>query len=565
MKRAAIYARVSSDMQKKEGTIQSQVAELHRQIKAAGDVLAKEYVDEGHSGATLDRPGMNELRQDLKKGIYDVIYALNIDRISRDAMHLNIVITEFLIYRKQVIINGKDYMNSPENKFELTILGAVAELERAKIMERNQRGRMHKLQQGQLVGGKLFGYIYYPRTVESSPKLEIDEVNAKFVRFIFEAYVRGNTSATEIARHLREFGVKGETIDMEVCRVRYILNNPTYSGTRYFNRLTDRKNNDGKRATIERERSEWIGVPVPAIVSKELFEKVRERLKYNRECYRNARGTQPLSNLIFCAKCKRRCPSFRKFYAVKRLKGETYYKRHYFQCNTHGENHNPQIDIRLLESCVREILTETVFKPTELIKHLDFFKRKVTGSKKIEKQIIEVTQKMRDLENQKGRIVDLYAGSGLEQEEYYKRMTRFNDQMDILQTEKKSLLRQLPLFEDPKLVGRCVEAYCSKIQNQYENCTDSTSWREFYLEFVKRVEYDKSHAAAVHISFHGSLPINLVVEGVQEHVEVSFTIRQNLSASEAALRLREFDFEDRSILGSPISKSTYLEVAKEIV
>jgi len=66
MQRAVLYARVSSDLQQKEGTIQSQVAELKRQIAAAGDVLVNEYIDDGFSGALLDRPAMNQLRDDLK-------------------------------------------------------------------------------------------------------------------------------------------------------------------------------------------------------------------------------------------------------------------------------------------------------------------------------------------------------------------------------------------------------------------------------------------------------------------------------------------------------------------
>ena len=56
MKKAVLYARVSSDLQKKERTIESQVVELKKQVGAAGDVLVKEYIDDGYSRARLDRP-----------------------------------------------------------------------------------------------------------------------------------------------------------------------------------------------------------------------------------------------------------------------------------------------------------------------------------------------------------------------------------------------------------------------------------------------------------------------------------------------------------------------------
>ena len=83
MQRAALYARVSSDAQQKEGTIESQVAELKRQIAAAGHVRVKEYIDDGVSGPLLDRPALNQLRADAKGDVYDMVYFLDADRIGR--------------------------------------------------------------------------------------------------------------------------------------------------------------------------------------------------------------------------------------------------------------------------------------------------------------------------------------------------------------------------------------------------------------------------------------------------------------------------------------------------
>jgi hypothetical protein len=120
MKKAVLYARVSSDLQKKERTIESQIAVLKSQIKAAGDVLVKEYIDDGYSGARLDRPALDELRRDLKAPLFDSIYFLNTDRIARDVTYQIIIIGEILKHRKRLIINGRDYVENPENKFTLT-------------------------------------------------------------------------------------------------------------------------------------------------------------------------------------------------------------------------------------------------------------------------------------------------------------------------------------------------------------------------------------------------------------------------------------------------------------
>ena len=74
MTKAALYARVSTDAQQKEGTIESQLVELRRQIAAAGNVLAEEYIDDGYTGTLLDRPALNRMRADLKTDRFDRIY-----------------------------------------------------------------------------------------------------------------------------------------------------------------------------------------------------------------------------------------------------------------------------------------------------------------------------------------------------------------------------------------------------------------------------------------------------------------------------------------------------------
>jgi hypothetical protein len=69
-----LYARVSTDAQQKEGTIESQLVELKRQITAAGHVLVKEYIDDGITGILLDRPALEQFRQDAKTNLFDRIY-----------------------------------------------------------------------------------------------------------------------------------------------------------------------------------------------------------------------------------------------------------------------------------------------------------------------------------------------------------------------------------------------------------------------------------------------------------------------------------------------------------
>jgi DNA invertase Pin-like site-specific DNA recombinase len=209
MTKAALYARVSADKQRVEGTIESQVAELKRQVAAGGHVLVKEYIDDGYTGAEMDRPGLEQLRKDVKTDIFDTIYFLCADRIAREVAYQTIIVDELLKHGKQVIINAKDYVRNPENKLTLTMLGAFAEFERAKIIERTMRSTLHRLRQGQITsqGHCIYGYEYVRKSPHSPPALVINEQEAVIVRSIFETYIEGTAGPDRIARALEEIGI----------------------------------------------------------------------------------------------------------------------------------------------------------------------------------------------------------------------------------------------------------------------------------------------------------------------------------------------------------------------
>src|SRR5439155_16552788 len=138
-------------------------------------------------GTLLDRPALEQLRQDVKTDLFDAIYFLCADRIAREVAYQSIIVSELMKHGKQIVINGKDYIENPENKLTLTMLGAFAEFERAKIMERMMRGKLHRLRMGHVVGNGLspFGYDYVKKTSTSPSELVINEQQGDVVRWIF--------------------------------------------------------------------------------------------------------------------------------------------------------------------------------------------------------------------------------------------------------------------------------------------------------------------------------------------------------------------------------------------
>jgi site-specific DNA recombinase len=304
-------ARVSSDHQQKEGTIKSQVAELRRQITAAGHKLVKEYIDDGYTGSDMDRPALEQMRQDLKTDVFDSIYFLCNDRIAREVAHQLIIVDELRKHGKRIIINGKDYEENPENKLSLTMFGAFAEFERAKIMERSKRGSFTACGQARCSARHqpLRLRLREPDAT-SQAALVINEQEAAVVRHIFEAFAKG-TAICSIARSLEAQGVTtrlGRTL-WDGTHLKTILQRHTYTGTRYYNTVTTVTLSCGsaskkKRSTyIPKDRSEWIGVKGSPIVSQELFDTVQERLRQNKQRYLRPAIQHLLGGMLRCGEC----------------------------------------------------------------------------------------------------------------------------------------------------------------------------------------------------------------------------------------------------------------------
>ena len=441
----------------------------------------------------------------------------------------------------------------------MTIIGAVAELERAKILERNIRGRNYRLKQGQLVsnGSHLFGYTYVRKTNYAPPRLEIQESEAEIIRSIFETYAKGNVSTYGIAKQLNAKNIQAR-IKLQDFNIKKILGNETYTGIRYFNtmmvtRQVDDAGRKGKRMVVPRDRSEWIGVPVPAIISKKLFDEAQKRLKYNSTCFRNARGTQPLSNLVLCGVCKERGHTFRKYYVVKRKREMTWYHHRFFQCGKNrNKSHNLQIDGRLLEHYVREVVRDSLIDPLKLRGCLTGLGANRDKGKKIKKQLEQGTHKLADLESQQKRIVDLYARGGMEHEAYYQWMLDNRDEIDVVKAAHSWATQQLPFLKEPELIERSVARYCSSIKKRFETCYDFASWRQFFLDFIESVEYSKNDRM-LRIAVRGLVPVTIE----SEEVKVGFTVRKNISAEDATALLRKIDSQEPATHGERILRSKY--------
>jgi site-specific DNA recombinase len=324
MTSAAIYARVSSARQKKDQTIGSQTAALRAYAADQHLELPEEWVfeDEGHSGATLVRPGLERLRDLVAQVGVDVVLCYAPDRLARKFAYQALLIEEFARVGTRVEFVRGPRGDTPEDQLMVQFQGMFAEYEKAQLMERYRRGKTYRARAGSVnvLGGAPFGYRYLRKTPECGAIYEIVESEAALVVELFRRYTDDGASIADLTRWLTQTGTPTRTGKTRWDRsvVWAMLRNPAYAGAAAFGKTQILHESPGlnRRARLEgrtipravkaaaRPREEWITIPVPALIGSTTFERAAQRLEDNKRfAARNSKVPSLLQGLIACGSC----------------------------------------------------------------------------------------------------------------------------------------------------------------------------------------------------------------------------------------------------------------------
>jgi site-specific DNA recombinase len=306
---AAIYARVSSEQQAEAHTIASQVTALKERAQADGLTVsdAMTFLEEGYSGATLVRPALERLRDATRAGLIDRLYVHAPDRLARKYAYQVFLVDEWSRVGVAIGFLNRALGHSPEDDLLLQVQGMMAEYERAKIMERNRRGKLHAARAGavNVLGGAPYGYRYIRKHHgEGHARYEVMADEARVVRQVFEWVGRERLSIGEVCRRLRHAGERtrtGRTVwDRSVVWER--LKNPAYMGSAAFGKTRQGPRRPRLRAqrgkplqprqatsTYDLPRADWMDMPVPALVEPDVLAAVQAQLDENRRHARQSR------------------------------------------------------------------------------------------------------------------------------------------------------------------------------------------------------------------------------------------------------------------------------------
>jgi len=458
MKEAAIYARVSTERQEDQRTIESQLSELRNACKKAGVRVAGEYVDDGFSGTVLARPGLDRLRDDASKGLFEAVYILSPDRLARKYVYQALVIEELKKRGIEVIFLNKPVSDTPEDQLLLGIEGLIAEYERAKILERTRRGRLHRAHNGEIMGGSApYGYEYVPKTKDKAAHYRVNEPEAEIVRLIFALYLRSGSTA-RVVKELaaRKIRTRNNCPYWSKGVIHKMLRNSCYTGTAFYNK---RKYHAGKRMT--RAKSEWVPITVPRIIDATTFRVVHRMLKNHWAGKR--KRLYILSGLIRCSSCGSR------YIGLSANQG----RHSYYRCGNFTRRFpRPRncdarpVKAEAIESVVLEAIKTAITQPDILVSHILRLSAKVVNRMKAAEDTRKKLISQRNiLLTQKQGLLDLYLEGAIHKALYLERKAEIEERDDRLVRRIKEAGQGLPRI-DKRVIVRSAGHFAALVQDR---------------------------------------------------------------------------------------------------
>jgi len=456
MKRAVLYARVSSDDRSKDGRNLTGQLEMGRKYaQEHGYIITAELAedDRGASGVEIDLPQLSQVRDMAAAGEFDVLVVRELDRLSRNLAKQLIVEQE--LKRAGVAIEYVlgEYPDTPEGNLMKHIRAGIAEFEREKIAERSIRGRRLKVKAGHVIVHGQSPYGYRVAEVDGKTMLTVHKPEARVVRMIFEWYIVGNgesgpLSLGAIIRRLTEMGIPTFRDKRDSNRPRYgkwskssvntMLANETYAGTWHYGKW--RYKGEGSGGDPD---NHLIAVEVPAIVSREVWKMAQARRKRNqRDARRNMRHEYLLSKRVTCGHC-----GYKMAGSAKQCQNKLYL---YYQCHASKRDQSvrscdmPYFRADHVDAVVWNWIKSVLADPVALAEGLRAGQaEREQTSKSLRDKLAVLDDLLSDNRQRLERLLDLYLRGDFPKEILTDRKARLEETVSALERERIDLAAQL--------------------------------------------------------------------------------------------------------------------------
>ncbi len=424
----AIYARVSTAAQAEKGySLKTQVEACRQKALSMGATSIKEYIDDGYSGAYLERPALDELRDALSAKLHDTVIIYDTDRLARDTMLL-LLITEEIEKTATLVYVNSEYSKTPEGQLFYEIRGSFAKYERIKLQDRFNRGRRGKLKSGKpLKGYKIYGYDFI------NGNYVINEKEAELVNLIFDIYLNGNGGISTIPDKLYNMGIVSLSgKKFHDSTIHKILKNEHYTGTYYSYKTYNKKTGADSRVITKRDSSEWIKMSCPRIVPQSIFDAVQNKLARNRnEKLRDNKYNVLFQGLLYCESCGHKMRLTRYKYAM------------YYACGKNRDNPGSCVTKMIRIEELDEILWRYI---CDVCKSEITLKKYLKQNNQQQKEPTEnITEKLEQLSKKRQAIMNWFSNNLISMEECTQKLELLKKQESALLQKQKSQQEEKPI------------------------------------------------------------------------------------------------------------------------
>ena len=498
-KKCYIYTRVSTAAQTEGYSLEAQQERLREYADYKDLEIAGEYCDAGKSGKSIvGRPSFLKMLEDIssEKDNISFVLVFKLSRFGRNAADILKSLQLLEDYEVDLIcVEDAIDSSTPGGKLTLTILSAVAEIERENINVQFMAGKMQKLLNGGWPGGPApYGY----RSVNK--ELQIEPEEAEIVRLIYDKYIQDNGTLNGVAIWLNDNGYsrisKGEEKPFTYDFIVNVLDNPIYHGKLNYNRRTNLKG-------VKRKPKDAIEVDGihEAIVSDELWQQVREKREAcsaNNDKVDEPERVSLLSGLIKCPACDNGLIASKNKH-VNKNRGGHYKTIHYYSCRYYRRSAGRACGFKhtynqaKIDSAVYEIVSNLGNHPA----FEEAMSKAYGGDESVEgyeKRMKEIRKDLYHQEHEKNRLGEeldnLDVLSGDYDSDYERIQGEIDDIYDRIESLELSLKKLKKKYKEAQKGIRSVDGIRTILLNfsKFFGKMTCEEQRELYRHFIERIE-----------------------------------------------------------------------------
>lgn len=505
-KKCYIYTRVSTAAQTEGFSLEAQQERLYEYAEYRELEIAGDYCDAGKSGKSIKgRPEFQRMMDDIISQKDNISYVLvfKLSRFGRNAADV-LKSMQLLTDYGVDLVSVDDAIDSSTQggRLTLTILSAVAEIERENITDQFMAGRLQKIRDGKWSGGSVpYGY----RSVDR--ELTIDPYEAKIVRKIFDLYMQEDMGATSVAVTLNDEGyLRKENGGADQRPFTYdfivnVLDNSLYCGKFVFGRRTNKKGPDGKLLKPDPKHAVMAQGVHETILTEEEWNAVqekRERLSKNNYEIDDPERISLLSGLVRCPMCGSGM-IHTKNKRINRNHGGYYKTIHYYACNNSRKSNGRTCSFR--HTYNQEKIDSSVFEIIQRLTTLPEYKKAVTANlqnqatvEQLEERLKQERKELRkeELNNRKlGEQLDALDIMADAYETTYEQILaeidEGYDRIEEIERKIRSIMRKLESLKQGFKASENIERMLDHFTKLYEHMSCQER-REMYRLFIDHIE-----------------------------------------------------------------------------